>query len=39
MDEFRYIVVNDVVASAADRLRAVMLSHRCLRENLGFSLN
>ena len=39
MDEFRYIVVNDEVASAADRLRAVMLSHRCLRENLGFSLN
>lgn len=39
MDEFRYIVVNDEVTSAADRLRAVMLSHRCLRENLGFSLN
>ena len=39
MDEFRYIVVNDEVASAADRLRAVMLSHRCLRGNLGFSLN
>lgn len=39
MDEFRYIVVNDEVDSAADRLRAVMLSHRCLRENLGFSLN
>lgn len=39
MDEFRYIVVNNEVASAADRLRAVMLSHRCLRENLGFSLN
>lgn len=39
MDEFRYIVVNDEVESAADRLRAVMLSHRCLRENLSFTLN
>ena len=39
MDEFRYIVVNDMVEEAADRLRAVMLSHRCLRENLDFSLN
>jgi len=38
MDEFRYIVVNDEVESAADRLRAIMLSHRCLRENLDFSL-
>ena len=38
MDEFRYIVANDEVASAADRRRAVMLSHRGLRENLGFSL-
>ena len=39
MDEFRYIVVNDEVESAADRLRAIMLSHRCLRENLSFTLN
>ena len=39
MDEFRYIVVNDEVESAADRLRAILLSHRCLRENLSFTLN
>ena len=39
MDEFRFIVVNDRVEDAADRLRAIMLSCRCLRENLGFTLN
>ena len=39
MDEFRFIVVNDEVEDAADRLRAIMLSCRCLRENLGFTLN
>ena len=39
MDEFRFIVVNDEVDAAADRLRAIMLSCRCLRENLGFTLN
>ena len=39
MDEFRFIVVNDEVDDAADRLRAIMLSCRCLRENLGFTLN
>ena len=39
MDEFRFIVVNDKVEDAADRLRAIMLSCRCLRENLGFTLN
>ncbi len=39
MDQFRYVVVNDEVTSAADRLRAVMLSHRCLRENIRFTLN
>ena len=39
MDEFRFIVVNDEVEDAADRLRAIMLSCRCLRENLNFTLN
>ncbi|MBR5537132.1 MAG: guanylate kinase [Clostridia bacterium] len=39
MDEFRFIVVNDEVDAAADRLRAIMLSCRCLRENLDFTLN
>lgn len=39
MDEFRFIVVNDKVEDAADRLRAIILSCRCLRENLGFILN
>ena len=39
MDEFRFIVVNDEVDDAAERLRAIMLSCRCLRENLGFTLN
>ena len=39
MDEFRFIVVNDEVDAAADRLRAIMLSCRCLRENLNFTLN
>ena len=39
MDEFRFIVINDEVDSAADRLRAIMLSCRCLRENLNFTLN
>jgi len=39
MDEFRFIVVNDEVEDAADRLRAIILSCRCLRENLGFTLN
>lgn len=39
MDEFRFIVVNDKVEDAADRLRAIILSCRCLRENLGFTLN
>ncbi len=39
MDNFRYVVINDDISSAADRLRAVMLSHRCLRENIRFTLN
>lgn len=39
MDEFRFIVVNDEVDAAADRLRSIILSCRCLRENLGFTLN
>ena len=39
MDEFHFIVVNDKVEDAADRLRAIILSCRCLRENLGFNLN
>lgn len=38
MDQFRYIVVNDEVADAADRLRAVILSQRCLQENCRFTL-
>ncbi len=38
MDRFRYVVVNDQVASAADRLRAILLSHRCLAENIRFTL-
>lgn len=36
MDQFHYVVVNDEVADAADRLRAVMLSRRCLQENCRF---
>lgn len=38
MDQFRYIVVNDQVPDAADRLRAVILSRRCLQENCRFTL-
>ena len=38
MDQFRYIVVNDEVADAADRLRAVILSQRCLQVNCRFTL-
>ena len=38
LDQFRYIVVNDEVADAADRLRAVILSQRCLQENCRFTL-
>ena len=36
MHQFHYVVVNDQVADAADRLRAVMLSRRCLQENCRF---
>ena len=36
MDHFQYVVVNDVVETAADELRSIMISHRCLRENRGF---
>lgn len=38
MDRFHYVVVNDEVADAADRLRAVILSRRCLQENCRFVL-
>ena len=38
MDQFRYIVVNDEVPDASDRLRAVILSQRCLQENCRFIL-
>ena len=38
MDQFRYIVVNDEVPDAADRLRAVILSQRCLQKNSRFTL-
>lgn len=38
MDRFHYVVVNDEVADAADRLRAVILSRRCLQENCRFIL-
>lgn len=38
MDQFHYVVVNDEVADAADRLRAVILSRRCLQENCRFVL-
>ncbi len=38
MDQFRYIVVNDEVPDASDRLRAVILSQRCLQENCRFTL-
>lgn len=38
MDRFHYVVVNDEVADAADRLRAVILSQRCLQENCRFIL-
>ena len=36
MEQFRFIVVNDIVEEAADELRAILLAHRCLRENRGF---
>ena len=36
MDQFHYVVVNDEVADAAERLRAVILSRRCLQENCRF---
>ncbi len=39
MDQFHYIVVNDQADSAADRLRSIMLSRRCLLENCRFTLN
>lgn len=38
MDAFRYVVVNDRVEEAADRLRAVILSQRCLREKQTLAL-
>lgn len=38
MDQFHYVVVNDEVPDAADRLRAVILSQRCLQENCRFTL-
>ena len=38
MEYFRFIVVNDVGETAADELRAILLSHRCLRENRGFTM-
>ena len=39
MDQFHYVVVNDEVADAAERLRAVILSRRCLQENCRFVIN
>ncbi len=38
MDAFRYVVVNDRVEEAADRLRAVILAQRCLREKQELTL-
>lgn len=38
VDAFRYVVVNDCVEEAADRLRAVILSQRCLREKQTLAL-
>lgn len=38
MDQFHYVVVNDEVPDAADRLRAVILSQRCLQKNSRFTL-
>lgn len=38
MNAFRYVVVNDRVEEAADRLRAVILSQRCLREKQTLAL-
>ena len=38
MDQFRYVVVNDQADTAADELRSIILAHRCLTENRGFTL-
>lgn len=38
MENFRYVVVNDRVEEAADRLRSVILAQRCLREKQELTL-
>lgn len=38
MDQFHYVVVNDEVSDAADRLRSVIVSRRCLQENCRFTV-
>lgn len=38
MDAFHYVVVNDEVSDAADRLRSVIVSRRCLQENCRFTV-
>lgn len=38
MDQFHYVVVNDEVPDAADRLRSVIVSRRCLQENCRFTV-
>lgn len=38
METFRYVVVNDRVEEAADRLRSVILAQRCLREKQELTL-
>ncbi len=38
MEHYQYIVVNEQVEAAADELRAILLSCRCLRTKRGFAL-
>lgn len=38
MDDFQYIVLNDVPENAAGELLSIITAHRCRRENRGFLL-
>lgn len=38
MDDFQYIVLNDVLENAARELLSIITAHRCRRENRGFLL-
>lgn len=38
MDDFQYIVLNDVPENAARELLSIITAHRCRRENRGFLL-